>query len=313
MIIGDKMDDETENEEDNSALMKELGKVSVAALQKARSVVKAGARILDVAETVESFIKDKGYGLSFPINISINERAAHYTPSFDDAGVFAERDVVKLDLGAEKDGMLGDIALTVDLSQDNQELVDASREALENAMSMVRAGARVRDIGREIGSTIEKHKFRPIANLGGHGMGKNGLHTGLFIPNYDNGDDSELEEDMMIAIEPFATTGKGFVTDIGVCEIYELSRAEMPRSQDARILLGEIMQSYSKNPFALRWLSHLMDSKFRLYAAMHALVTLGIVEPYPVLVEVTNGLVSQTEAQMLVQKDSCDIIAMPEK
>ena len=117
---------------------------------------------------------------------------------------------------------------------------------------------------------------------------------------------------MVIAIEPFATTGKGFVTDTSVCEIYELSRMEMPRSQDARILLGEILQKY-KNPFALRWLYPLVDSKFRLYAAMHALVTSGVVEPYPVLVEVSNGLVSQTEAQMRVQKDSCEIIAMPEK
>ncbi len=309
----DEMEDETGKDRDDSALMKELGKVSVAALQKARSVVKVGAKLLDVAETVESFIKDAGYGLSFPINISINEWAAHYTPAFDDARTFSERDVVKLDLGAEKEGLLGDIALTVDLSQDNQELVDASREALENAMSMVRAGARVRDIGKEIGSTIEKHKFKPITNLGGHGIDKNGLHTGLFIPNYDNGDESELEEDTVIAIEPFATTGKGVVTDTSVCEIYELASVGMPRSQDARILLGEIVQKYSKNPFAVRWLHSLIDSKFRLYAAMHALVTSGIVEPYPVLVEVTNGLVSQTEAQMRVQSDSCEIIAMPEK
>ncbi len=304
---------ESEENKDDSAMMKEVGKVSVEALQKAREVVKVGARILDVAETVESFIKEKGYGLAFPINISINEKAAHYTPSFDDVGVFTEHDVVKLDLGAEKEGMLGDIALTVDLSHNNQKLVDASREALENAMSMVKAGARVRDIGKEISMTIEKHKFKPITNLGGHGVGKNGLHTGLFIPNYDNGDDSTLEEDMVISIEPFATTGKGFVTDSSVCEIYELARMQMPRSQDARILLGEIMQNYGKNPFALRWLSGLVDSKFRLYAGMHALVTAGIVEPYPVLVEITNGLVSQTEAQMRVKKDSCEIIAMPEK
>lgn len=309
----DEMENDKEDDEDSSALMKELGKVSVEALQKARSTAKVGARLLDVAETVESFIKGRGYGLAFPINISVNERAAHYTPAFDDAATFTEKDVVKLDLGAEKDGMLSDIAMTVDLSQNNQELVDASREALENAVSMVKAGASVGDIGKEIGSTIERHKFRPITNLGGHGISENGLHTGLFIPNYDNGDDTTLEEDMIIAIEPFATTGKGFVADTSVCEIYELASEGVPRSQDARILLREIVQKHSKNPFAVRWLSHLMDSKFRLYAAMHALLTSGIVEPYPVLVEVSSGLVSQAEAQMLVQKDGCDVIAMPER
>jgi methionyl aminopeptidase len=304
---------ENDDGKDDIAQMKELGKVSVEALRKAKSAAKEGASLLDVAETVESFIKERGYGLAFPINISVNERAAHYTPAFDDATAFTEKDVVKLDLGAEKDGMLSDIALTVDISQNNQDLVDASREALENAVSMVRAGARVRDIGKEIGSTIEKHKFKPVTNLGGHGIDTDGLHTGLFIPNYDNGDDAVLEEDTVIAIEPFATTGRGFVTEIGVCEIYELASSAMPRAPDARILLGEIAQKYSKNPFAVRWLSKLMNSRFRLYAAMHALVTSGTIEPYPVLAEVTGGLVSQTEAQMLVRKDSCDIIAMPEK
>ena len=225
----------------------------------------------------------------------------------------ANRDVVKLDLGAEKEGILSDIAMTVDLSQNNQQLIDASREALENAISMVRAGVPVMSIGREIGSTIEKYKLKPITNLGGHGMDRNGLHTGLFIPNYDNGDDTTLKEGDVIAIEPFATTGKGMVTEISMCEIYELAKPEMPRAQDARMLLGEILQKYSKNPFAVRWLSGLIGSRFKLYAAMHTLLVSGSLQPYPVLCEVTGGLVSQAEAQMLVQKDSCEVIAMPVK
>ena len=63
------MKDEIENDKDDDALMKELGEVTVEALQKARGVVKVGANLLDVAETVESFIKDRGYRLSSPMNL----------------------------------------------------------------------------------------------------------------------------------------------------------------------------------------------------------------------------------------------------
>lgn len=296
------------------ALMKELGTVAADALEKSKDVVKPGAKLIDAADAIESFIKGKGYGLAFPVNMSVNEQAAHYTPRIGDESVFGDSDVVKVDLGAEKEGLLSDIAMTIDLSGKNQSLVDASREALDAAIGKVKAGAQVREIGKAINAAIEKRGFKPIRNLGGHGIDENGLHTGLFIPNYDNGDETELEEDMVIAIEPFATTGNGMVTDGNFCEIYELmAEGAQIRSTDARAVLKEIVEKYSNNPFAVRWLSSVVDSKFRLYAAFQALRASGILEPYPVLVETGNGLVSQTEAQMLVRKDSCEIIAIPGK
>ncbi len=295
------------------ALMKELGKISAEALERSKGLVRPGAGLLDAAESIEAFIKGRSCGLAFPINISVNEQAAHYTPRIGDNKVFGENDIVKVDLGAEKEGLLSDIAMTIDLSRSNQDLVDASREALENAISTVRAGAKVGEIGKVIGSTIEKRGFRPVRNLGGHGIDEEGLHTRLFIPNYDNGDDAGLEEDSVIAIEPFATTGRGAVTESSICEIYELVGEGQVRSLDARAVLKEIQERYSKNPFAVRWLSNVIDSRFRLYAAIQALLAAGMLEPYPVLVETGKGLVSQMEAQMIVRKDSCEILAMPGK
>lgn len=294
------------------ALMKELGKVAADTLEKSKDVVKPGVRLLDAAETLESFIKDKGYGLAFPINLSVNEQAAHYTPKIGDEKAFGDSDIVKVDLGAEKEGLLSDIAMTIDLSRRNQDLVDASREALEGAISAVKVGAKVREIGKVIGSVIEKRGFKPVKNLGGHGIDEEGLHTGLFIPNYDNGDDTELEEDSVIAIEPFATTGKGMVTEGNFCEIYELvaGRGQV-RSPDARAVLKEVLEKYSRTPFAVRWMSNVVDSRFRLYAAMQSILAAGLLEPYPVLIEMGNGMVSQTEAQMIVRKDGCETLALP--
>ena len=259
-------------EEEKLKLAIEVGKASQEAIVAASRMVKSGARLLDVAEAAEKQLRQSGFGLAFPINLSQNERAAHYSPSFEDASVFSNKDIVKIDFGAEKDGMLGDGALTVDLSGNHGKMIEAAELALDNAISVVKAGVEARKIGAEVSRTIEKHGFKAILNLGGHGIETNDLHTGSFIPNYDNGDDTIIEEGAMIAIEPFITTqsGKGQVTEGDSAEIFSYVGGPIPRGEGARKLLEEIKSKYQKNPFAVRWLSRGM-SKFSLYSAMSEL------------------------------------------
>ena len=285
-----------------------VGSVLVEAINLAKGMVKPGKRLIEVADAAETFLRGKGYGIGFPMNISINEQAAHYTPSLDDAKVFSPSDIVKIDFGAEKDGTLSDCAVTVDLSGKNQRLVQAADDALQSAISKVKAGVAVNEIGRAIADSIEFMGFSPIRNLGGHGIGEHDLHSEPFIPNYDDGNDETLEEGMMIALEPFATTGKGLVAESDVHEIYSYIASSSVRSMDARLLLKEIETKYSKEPFAVRWLSNVMDSKFRLYAAMGELMRSGAIEPHPVLIEISKGMVSQAEAQLIVEKDGCEVI-----
>ena len=94
----------------------EAGKISHEALLHAKDMIAPGKKYLDVAEAAESYIREKGLESSFPVNISINDKAAHYTPTLNDESVFTKNDVVKLDLGARKGNALGDCALTVDLT-----------------------------------------------------------------------------------------------------------------------------------------------------------------------------------------------------
>src|SRR5271156_3658810 len=103
--------------EQNVELMKEVGSASAEAMVYAAKMVKPGAKLIDVAESAEKFLREKGFGLAFPINLSINDQAAHYTPTLNDDKVFSEKDLVKVDFGAEKSGILGDGAITVDLSK----------------------------------------------------------------------------------------------------------------------------------------------------------------------------------------------------
>jgi len=289
-------------------LLKEVGKVSFEALSFARSLVKPGARKLDVADSLENFMRERGFGLAFPVNLSSNEEAAHSTPESGDKSVFGDEDLVKVDLGARKGDALGDCAITIDLSSEYGKLVEASEEALEAAISMVKSGLPVREIGKSVGEIAAKYGFNPIRNLGGHGIEKGDLHARIFIPNYDNGDSSVLEEGQTIAIETFITTGKGYVSDGDYVQIFRKLGPAQLRSQDSREVAGFIDENFSTYPFALRWLSSKFGSEFKVKAALNEMARIENIESFPVLIESSKGMVAQTEKEMIVEKDSCNVI-----
>ncbi len=288
--------------------LKEVGKVSSEAIMHAASMVKPGVKLMEVAESAESFMKGKGYGCAFPINISINEQAAHYHPGVGDEKAFAKDDLVKIDFGAAMEGMLGDGAITVDLSGRMGSIARCAEKALDSALGEVRHGVSVCEIGKAISDTITNEGFVPIRNLGGHGVGLHDLHADIFIPNYDNGDFSVLEEGMVVAIEPFVTTGRGMVVDSDTCEIFSYSEDMPVRSADARKLLGHIRETNPSEPFAARWLSSVLPSRFSLYAALSELTKAGALEQHPALVEVSGAPVTQAEAQVIVTKEGYDVV-----
>ncbi|MFI5412640.1 MAG: type II methionyl aminopeptidase [Candidatus Micrarchaeales archaeon] len=295
--------------EDHDKLIREVGAFSYKALLNAKNLVKPGAKLLDVAEKAEKFVIDNGFGCAFPINLSINSQAAHYSPSFLDDKVFTDNDVVKVDFGVSKEGILGDCAVTVDLSGKYGSLVEASEDALKNAIAVVKAGVPVSTIGGIIEKTIEKKGFKPIKNLGGHGVEEHDLHTHPFIPNYNNADFTLLEEGMVIAIEPFATDGKkDLIHESDVCEIYEFAGESLVRSPYARAAQAEIMKKYINEPFAVRWLSGAIKDRFNLYVGINELVRSGSLQPHPVLVGNGEGIITQSEAQVLVTRDGCEIL-----
>ncbi len=290
-------------------MLKEAGKVSSQALQRARETIRPGRKLLDIAEDLEAFIKGKGCELSFPVNLSINESAAHYTPEYSDASILPDESVLKVDLGARKGVYLTDCAITLSFSDKYSDLVRASEEALESAISLVRAGRPVNEIGREIGNVAKKHGVNPIRNLGGHGIEQDELHASVFIPNYDNGDATPLEEGQVIAIEPFMTTGEGHVVSGEHLQIFQKVSEGQLRSQEARDASAFIDKNYLTFPFATRWLVNGLGlGEFKARKAIAEMMNAGMLEPFPVLVERSGGMVSQHEKSLIVEKDSCAIV-----
>ncbi|MBR2093073.1 MAG: M24 family metallopeptidase, partial [Candidatus Methanomethylophilaceae archaeon] len=198
--------------EDQLAKLRTAGKVSGAARELGLSMVKEGVKLYDVAQEVEGYIRDHGCGLAFPCNISINDVAAHYTPSCNDKKVFELGDVVKVDCGAELDGYVGDTAGTVEVGTNAyKDLVEISKTARNTVAEFIGDGIPLGEIGKAVEMTITNAGFTPITNLCGHQIEPYNLHAGLSVPSYANGSDVKIQSGMVVAIEPFATNGAGEV------------------------------------------------------------------------------------------------------
>ena len=163
------------------------GKIGKNALDYAQSLIEPGALFYDVAEKTEQYIRDNNAIPSFPVNLSINNEAAHYTPFEGDKKRFKTGDLVKLDLGAMVDGYMSDNATTVEVGNTGKysDLIDATREALNAAIKILRPMINIYRIGEEIENVIDSYGFKPVRNLGGHDINRFDLHSEIFIPNYN--------------------------------------------------------------------------------------------------------------------------------
>lgn len=278
----------------------QAGRVAREILKAGADRIKPGVPLLEVGTFVETMTADEGLGIAFPVNISLNEAAAHDTPSPGDERTFSPGDMVKLDIGVHLDGYIADTACTVDLG-DQPALREASIAARDAAIAAVKPGVSIGTLGAIVAQEIGSRGFRPIANLTGHGLDQYCLHMGPNVPNIAGTGGAILEEDMVIAIEPFATTGTGFVHDGRRVEIYSQMVRRPVRLPAARKILGEI-DGRNGMPFARR---HLKVQKPEL--ALSRLVHEGILRSYPMLADVAGSFVSQAEHTLIVTSDGCEI------
>ena len=278
----------------------QAGKAASEILKKGAGLISAGVSILEVGTKVEEMVLDRGFGIAFPVNISLNETAAHDTPSPDDIRVFNNGDIVKLDLGVHLDGYIADTACSVDLG-DKPELLKASSAALREAISAVKPGVTIGALGTIVAREIVSRGFKPIANLTGHGLDRFCLHMGPNVPNIPMTGGAVIEEEMVLAIEPFATTGTGYVRDTSRNEIYSQLVNRPVRLSTERKIMSEIGDRKSM-PFARR---HLKVKKPEL--ALSHLVHEGVLRSYPVLSDVAGSFVSQFEHTLIVTSDGCEI------
>src|SRR3989338_3795004 len=146
------------------------GKIASEVRESSKDLIKDGMMLADIAEKLEQMIIDKGGVPAFPLNLSINSQAAHYTPSKNDNTIFRSKDVLKVDLGVHVDGYVADTAYTLSFDPEKSKLIQASKEALKAAIDLCKPGEKISNISEVIEDTIKQYGYKPINNLSGHGV-----------------------------------------------------------------------------------------------------------------------------------------------
>lgn len=276
------------------------GKIAQELRKYARSIVVKDRPLFEIATLIDDKIHELGAKTAFPVNLSINEVAAHYTPSFGDTTV--AHGLLKVDMGIQVDGYIADTAFTLDLdgNEENKKLIEAAEAAVSISVSEFAIGKNLTEIGKKINDTIAKFGFSSIVNLSGHSIEQFVVHAGVTVPNYDSGQKDSLEEGLY-ATEPFATNGHGRVRDGRPSGIYRVDSEGVVRDNFAREVISWILDEYQTLPFASRWIHKKFGSRGLL--ALRQLEQAGVLYQYPQLVEISNGKVAQAEHTVLLLED----------
>lgn len=277
----------------------QAGKIASETLRYGKSLIKPGVKIIEILDLIENKIIQLEGQIAFPAQISLNEVAAHSCSDLNDATVLEDH-VVKLDIGVHLDGFIADTALTVDLSKKYSDLVKASREALNNALKIIAPGTTLAEIGKTIHEVITSYGFSPIKNLSGHGLAHYDIHASPSIPNFNNGNRAELEEDNVIAVEPFASTRAGIVQESSPATVFSLTQERPVRDPITRNILKEI-KTYHGLPFAKRWLERKFTVPKTNFALRNLIKQECLQQHFP-LVDQNRGIVSQAEHSVIVKE-----------
>ncbi len=180
-----------------------------------RAKARPGVTTGELDKAAERFIRSqgaepafKGYrGYPGSICASPNSMVVHGIPG---PYALARGDVLSVDIGVILDGWVSDAAVTLPIgpvSPVAKQLLNVTRAALFEGIDACRLGNRLGDVSAAVQATVEADGFSVIRSLVGHGVGRD-MHEDPQIPNFGRrGTGPELEEGMVLAIEPMVNAG----------------------------------------------------------------------------------------------------------
>jgi methionyl aminopeptidase len=303
------------SEEEKIYYYKKAGKIGYEVLNSVKDLIKPGKPIIQICETAEKMILDKGAeGFGFPTNVSIDNIAAHYSSPHGDENVIPDNGIIKLDLGVHVNGYIADTATTINLSPELKELKLAAEEGFKAGMDIVQEGTLPSVIGKNVEEAITSFGYLPIRELSGHKLGRFELHGDKRLPNigvpYDPSE-AALQVGEAYAFETFASTGKGSVHEVtGSKYIYMLlPRRVALRNPVSRKIYSTIYKKYKSLPFAERWLtSYDSFNRSRVRFALRELMNVGGAIAYPPLADEKGSYVAQHENTFFLTKDEGVIV-----
>lgn len=209
----------TENE---IKIMRENGRILAGIILDLEKMTKAGVTGKELDDFAENQIRSHGaipsfknYGAEsgdpflYTICFSLNEEIVHGFPTEDK--IIQEGDLVKIDVGLQKNGLHVDMARTFCVGEVNPEkkaIAENVKKTLFAGLQKIKSGAKLSDYAQAAQKYAESKGYSVVKDLVGHGVGKS-LHEDPQIPNYfqKNFYNFTFQEGMTVALEPMINQG----------------------------------------------------------------------------------------------------------
>ncbi len=202
--------------------LKAIGRICAETLRKMMNATRSGMTTRELDEIGRAFLEAEGaksapqvtYGFPGATCISVSPVIAHGIPN---EYVLHEGELIHIDVSAELDGYFADTGASMIVSKRErnlEKLLDATRATLTKALHAAKAGNPLNGIGRTVQNEARRRGFNVIYDLTGHGIGRKLHENPKEILNFHNPNDRRiLNEGLVLAIEPFLTTGVGRITE----------------------------------------------------------------------------------------------------
>lgn len=198
--------------------LKAIGRICAETLRKMMDATRPGMTTRELDEIGRALLEAEGaksapqamYNFPGATCISVSPVIAHGIPS---EHVLREGELIHIDVSAELDGYFADTGASMVVSKRErnlEKLLDATRTALTKALYAAKAGNPLNGIGRTVQNEARKRGYNVIYDLTGHGIGHKLHESPTEILNFQNPNDRRtLNDGLVLAIEPFLTTGIG--------------------------------------------------------------------------------------------------------
>lgn len=204
--------------------LKKIGRICAEIRDAMQAATKPGVTTKELDEIAGRMFEEAGaisgpkgeYDFPGYTCISVNHEVAHGIPG---SKVINEGDLVNIDVSGSLDGYFADTGISFvvgDGYEDKEKLCTVAKSAFDRAMTKVKAGSKLNQIGKAVEREAKDHGLTVIMNLTGHGVGRSLHEEPSHVLNYyDAWDTTIMKEGMVLAVEPFISEKAEHIIEAG--------------------------------------------------------------------------------------------------
>tara|TARA_B100001093_G_C26847253_1_gene1023445 strand:- start:2960 stop:4000 length:1041 start_codon:yes stop_codon:yes gene_type:complete len=282
-----------------------------------RPHLKPGLKLSELANLIENkcieLTNNNGInsGIGFPSSLSVNDCAAHFTPSSKYDVTLNKDSILKIDFGVEVNGWITDSAFTIAFNEKYKDLLDAVKEATYTGIKNAAYDVNIKEWGKDIQEVMESYEctidgktspIKVLKNLGGHNILQNKIHGGIFLPaaNINYYPDNLRFGKGVYAVETFGSTKSDWVIEKSNENTIYMNKQQnglgfnpLLISDPSKKMYNNLLKNFSTIPYCDRYLDKIYDANY--HNNIKELASSNIIGEYPPLHCSKGGMTAQYE------------------